>query len=151
VRVKLYERTPEAFVEHNGEMMGVDFDDKPFPLRGFMGGMKIPVIAGKTEDERKNIVKFIGVFKNVCGDFFDNIAEIKYSNSGDIVFKTYAATVIYWGDERAEHMRHKFDKLQKIYADAVTKHKEIEYLDMTYYGLGKAIVKPRNDAEDGGE
>ncbi|MCL1971750.1 MAG: FtsQ-type POTRA domain-containing protein [Endomicrobia bacterium] len=145
VRVKLYERTPEAFVMSGGEIMGVDFEDKPFPLRGFMSGMKIPVIAYKTESERSDILKFLKIFKPACEDFLDNIAEIRFSKTGDIVFKTYDGTVIFWGDERPEYVKHKFDKLKKIYVDAVNKHKEIEYIDMTFYELGKAVVKPRND------
>ena len=143
VRVKLYERTPEAFVMSGGEMMGVDFENKPFPLRGFMSGMKIPVIKYKLEDERGDILNFIKIFKPACDDFINNIAEIKYSNSGDIVFTTNDGIVIYWGDERHEYIKHKFDKFRKIYADAVTKHKDIEHIDMTFYGLGKAVVKPR--------
>lgn len=146
VRVKLYERTPEAFVLAGKDVLGVDFEDKPFPLRGFMSGMKIPTIIHRTEQERGEILKFIKIFKPVCDDFLDNIAEIKYSNSGDIIFTTYDGAVIYWGDERPEHMAHKFDKLQKIYADAVTKYKELDYIDMTFYGLGRAVVKPKVEA-----
>lgn len=143
VRVKLYERTPEAFIVSGKSVLGVDFEDTPFPLRGFMSGMKIPTITYKNEEDRGKILHFIKLFKPVCGDFLDNIAEIKYSNSGDVVFKTYDGTVIYWGDERPEYMAHKFDKFQKIYVDATAKHKEIEHIDMTFYDLGKAIVKPK--------
>jgi cell division protein FtsQ len=148
VRVKLYERTPEAFVLSGREVLGVDFENKPFPLRGFMSGMKIPTIIHKTEEERGDILKFIKAFKPVCGDFLDNISEIKYSNSKDIVLKTYDGAVIYWGDERPENMAHRFDKFQKIYVDAAAKHKGIEYIDMTFYELGRAVVKPA--PEDGG-
>ncbi|MDR1195676.1 MAG: FtsQ-type POTRA domain-containing protein [Endomicrobium sp.] len=142
VRVKLYERSPEAFVVSGKDVLGIDFEDKPFPLRGFMSGMKIPTIKYKNEAERSAILKFIKIFKPVCDDFLDNIAQIKYSNSGDIVFTTYDGTVIYWGEERPEHMAHKFDKLLKIYADAATKYKEIELIDIGFYESGKAVVRP---------
>lgn len=147
VRVKLYERTPEAFIVSGKNIMGVDFDDKPFPLRGFMSGMKIPTIVYSTAEQRADLLKFIKIFKPVCEDFLDNIAEIKYSGSGDIVFKTYDGAVIFWGDERPEHLAHKFDKLRKIYADASTKYKRIEHIDMTFYELGKAVVKPKTGEE----
>jgi cell division protein FtsQ len=142
VRVKLYERSPEAFVVSGKDVLGIDFEDKPFPLRGFMSGMKIPTIKYRNETERSSILKFIKIFKPVCDDFLDNIAEIKYSNSGDIVFTTYDGTVIYWGEERPEHMTRKFDKLLKIYADAATKYKEIELIDIGFYESGRAVVRP---------
>jgi Cell division septal protein len=145
VRVKLYERVPEAFVREEKDILGIDFDNQPFPLRGFMSGMKIPVIVYKTEEERKALLSFIKAFKPASGEFMDNISEINFSNSGDIVFKTYDEAVIYWGEERTEYLAHKFDKLQKIYADASMKYKQIEYIDMTFYGLGKAVVKPKEE------
>ncbi|MDR2425699.1 MAG: FtsQ-type POTRA domain-containing protein [Endomicrobium sp.] len=143
VKIKLYERTPEAFIVFGNDVLGIDFEDKPFPLRGFMSGMKIPTIIYKTDAERSEILKFIKIFKPVCDNFFDNIAKIEYSNSHDIVFKTYDGTVIYWGEERPEHMDHKYDKLRRIYADADVKYEHIELIDMSFYEMGKAVVKPK--------
>ncbi len=145
IRIKLYERTPEAFVAGEKDMMGIDFEGQPFPLRGFMSGMKIPVIVSKNGEERTELLKFIKTFKPVCKDFMDNISEIRFSNSGDIVFMTNDGALIYWGDERSEHTLHKFDKFRKIYVDAMAKHKQIEYIDMTFYDLGRAVVKPKTE------
>ena len=145
VRVKLFERTPEAFVFSGKELYGIDFEDRPFPLRGFMSGMKIPKILYKTEEDRAELLKFIKRFKPVCDDFLDNIEEVKFSNTNDIIFVTYDGTVIYWGDERPEYLSHKYDKFKKIYVDAMSKHKKIDYIDMTFYDLGRAVVKPKAD------
>ena len=143
VRVKLYERTPEAFVMYGKELYGIDFDNKPFPLRGFMSSMKIPAITYRTDEERAALLEFIKKFKPVSEDFLSGIAEIKFSNSGDIVLTTHDGTVIYWGDERPEYLAHKFDKFKKIYVDATARFKHLEYIDMTLYGLGRAVVKPQ--------
>jgi cell division protein FtsQ len=142
VNIKLYERTPEAFVIHNNVIFGIDFDDTPFPLRGFMNTMKIPKITYVSNDERKQLLDFIKKFKIVSGEFLDNISEMKFSNTGDIIFIMNSSTTVFWGDEIPEHLSHKFRNFQKIYVDATAKYKKIEYIDMTLYCAGRAIVKP---------
>jgi cell division protein FtsQ len=142
VRVMIYERIPEAFVVNDDSIVGIDFDDKSFPLRGFMSAMKVPKIICKSASERKQLLKFIKRFKSVCGEFLDNISEIKFSNTGDIVFIMNSNTVVFWGEEIQEHLAHKFKKLQKIYVDAMARYKQIEYIDMTPYCFERAIVKP---------
>jgi cell division protein FtsQ len=142
VQVKLYERVPEAFIVSNGELLGVDFDDMPFPLRGFIGAMKVPKLFYKTDKERKQLLAFIKRFKTVCEDFLSNILEIKMSTTGDIIFIINPNTVVFWGDEMPEQLYFKFKEFKKIYVDAISRYKNIEYIDMTLYSLGRAIVKP---------
>jgi cell division protein FtsQ len=142
VQVRLYERTPEAFIINNDELLGVDFDDTPFPLRGFMSAMKVPKLLYSTDKERKQLLDFIKRFKSVAGDFLSNILEIKMSSTGDVVFVINSNTVVFWGDEMPEHLFYKFKKFQKIYVDAMSRYKNIEYIDMTLYLFGRAIVKP---------
>jgi cell division protein FtsQ len=141
VKISLYERTPEAFVMQNGELFGIDFDDKPFPLRGFMSEMKVPKIVYKNDDERKCLLDFIKRFKFVCGDFLEDILEMKVTNTGDIIFVMKDNTTIVWGEEMPEHLSRKFKKFQKIYTDATSKYKKIEYINMTLYSSGRAVVK----------
>ncbi|AKL98303.1 cell division protein FtsQ/DivIB [Endomicrobium proavitum] len=143
VRVRLYERTPEAFVYSGRELAGVDFDDKPFPLRGFMSGMKVPKIICKDSQERARLLGFLKAFKPVCRDFLDTIDEVKFSNTDDIILVTRDGTLIFWGDDRADRLKYRFDKFQKIYADAVLKHKKIEYINMALYDFGRAVIKPK--------
>ncbi|MDR2395892.1 MAG: FtsQ-type POTRA domain-containing protein [Endomicrobium sp.] len=142
VQVKLYERIPEAFIVINDELLGVDFDDMPFPLRGFMSAMKVPKLFYNTDKERKQLLDFIKRFRDVCEDFLSNILEIKMSSTGDIIFIINSNTVVFWGDEMPEHLYCKFNKFKKIYVDAMSRYKNIEYIDMTLYSLGRAIVKP---------
>jgi cell division protein FtsQ len=142
VKIKLSERIPEAFVSNEGTTFGIDFDNNLFPLRGFMSTMKVPKIVYKSDFERKQLLYFIKKFKPVCGNFLNNISEIKFSNTGDIIFIMNTNTIVFWGDEMSERLAHKFKKFQKVYVDATARHKQIEYIDMTLYSLGRATVKP---------
>jgi cell division protein FtsQ len=142
VKIELYERTPEAFVMRGDAVFGIDFDDDPFPLRGFMSAAKVPKLFYRSDVERKKLLRFVKSFKPVCGDFLSNISEMKFSVAGDIIFVTRGNTVVFWGDEGYEILSHKFNKFQKIYADAMSKYKQIEYVDITLYCFGRAMVKP---------
>ncbi|MDR0819974.1 MAG: FtsQ-type POTRA domain-containing protein [Endomicrobium sp.] len=142
VKIKLYERTPEAFIMCGDAVFGIDFDDNPFPLRGFMSAAKVPKLFYRSDVERKKLLSFVKIFKPVCGDFLTDVSEIKFSNAGDIIFVTHDNTVVFWGDEEPDVLSHKFNRFQKIYADAMSKYKQIEYIDMTLYSFGRATVKP---------
>jgi cell division protein FtsQ len=140
--IKLYERTPEAFIMCGDELLGIDFDDKPFPLRGFMSAMKVPKFLYKSDAERKELLNFVKKFKYVCGDFLDNISQVKFSNTGDIILVMHGNTTVFWGDEKSGHLSHKFNKFQKVYVDAMSKYKQLEYIDMSLYSSGRTVVKP---------
>ncbi|MDR1662867.1 MAG: FtsQ-type POTRA domain-containing protein [Endomicrobium sp.] len=142
IKIKLYERTPEAFIVQNGEIRGIDFDDKPFPLRGFMSEMKIPKIVYKSDEERKRLLDFIKRFKFICDGFLDNILEMRINNTDDIIFVTADSMTIIWGEEMPEHLSNKFKKFRKVYGDAISRFKQIEYLNMNLYSSGRIIVKP---------
>ncbi|MDR0977775.1 MAG: FtsQ-type POTRA domain-containing protein [Endomicrobium sp.] len=142
IKIKLYERTPEAFVMQNGEVMGIDFDDKPFPLRGFMSNMKVPQIICKNTKERKRLLDFIKNFKCICGDFLKNITEIKLNSTDDIVFVTADNATVFWGEDMPKNMVNKFKKFKKVYDSSISRYKQIEYINMELYFSGRIIVKP---------
>jgi cell division protein FtsQ len=142
IKIKLYERTPEAFVIQNGEICGIDFDDKSFPLRGFMSDMKIPKIVYRSDEERKRLLGFIKRFKFVCDGFLDNILEMRINNTDDIIFAAADNMTIIWGEEMPERLSNKFKKFRKVYEDAISRYKQIEYINMNLYFSGRIIVKP---------
>jgi cell division protein FtsQ len=142
LKIKLYERTPEAFVMCGDEVFGIDFDDKPFPLRGFMSAAKVPKLFYRSNGERKKLLRFVKSFKPVCGDFLSDISEMKFDDAGDIIFVTRGNIVVFWGDGGQEVLSHKFNKFQKIYDNAISRYKQIEYVDITLYCFGRAMVKP---------
>ncbi|MDR0956311.1 MAG: FtsQ-type POTRA domain-containing protein [Endomicrobium sp.] len=141
VKIKLFERTPEAFIYKNGTTFGIDFDNTPFPLRGFMSAMKVPKIIYKSDSERTQLLYLVKKIKSVCRNFLNNISEIKFSNTGDIILIMNTNTTIFFDNEKSERLTYKFKKIQRIYVDAITRYKQIEYIDITY-SFGKAIVKP---------
>jgi cell division protein FtsQ len=142
IKIKLYERVPEAFVMQNGEIRGIDFDNMTFPLRGFMSEMKIPKIIYKNDEERKRLLEFIKRFKLSCDGFLDNILEMRINNTDDIIFVVAGNTTIIWGGEMPEYLPNKFKKFRKVYEDAIFRYKQIEYINMNLYSLGRIIVKP---------
>jgi len=142
IKIKLYERTPEAFIIHNNQVLGIDFDNSPFSLRGFMSTMRVPKLFYISGGERVKLLNFIKKSKPVCGKFFNNISEIKFNITGDIIFVMYDNTMIFWGNDTQEYLSCKFKDFQKVYVDAMSKHERLEYIDMTLYSFGKAIVKP---------
>ncbi|WP_015423642.1 cell division protein FtsQ/DivIB [Candidatus Endomicrobiellum trichonymphae] len=142
VKIKLCERTPEAFVMQGDTVFGIDFDDNPFPLRGFMNAEKVPKLFYRSDVERKKLLSFIKSFKPMCGDFLSDVSEMKFSGAGDIIFVTHGNTVVFWGDGEPNVLSHKFNRFQKIYSDAMSKYKQIECIDMTLYSFGRATVKP---------
>jgi cell division protein FtsQ len=142
VKIKLCERTPEAFVMCGDAVFGIDFDDNLFPLRGFMGATKVPKLFYRSDVERKILLSVVIRFKSVCGEFLSDVSEMKFSSIGDVIFVTRGNTVIFWGDGEQDVLSHKFNRFQKIYANAISKYKQIEYIDMTLYSFGRATVKP---------
>lgn len=142
IKIRLYERTPEAFLVNSGKLFGVDFDDISFPLRGFMNTIKVPKLFYKSNFERKELLNFIRRFKPICGNYLNDIYEIKFNNTKDLIFVMCDSTLVFWGKGRPECLAYKFKKFQKIYLDAVSKYKRLEYIDMTLHDIGKVVVKP---------
>ncbi|MDR1401049.1 MAG: FtsQ-type POTRA domain-containing protein [Endomicrobium sp.] len=143
IKVRFYERTPEAFIMSSGKLFGVDSDNKSFPLRGFMNTMKIPKLFYKSNSERRELLNFIKRFKPICGDYLSSVSEIRFNNAKDLVFVMRDDTLVFWGkEERPECLPCKFKKFQSVYLDALSRHKRLEYIDMTLYDFGRAVVKP---------
>ncbi|MDR1952830.1 MAG: FtsQ-type POTRA domain-containing protein [Elusimicrobiota bacterium] len=142
VSIKIEERVPEAFVKNGNILKGIDSDNKQFPLRGDMKSMKLPLIAYKTDKEAEMILDFLRYSKPALKGFFNNIKEVKIVDAGDIVFIADDGTFVYWGDYVDKNLSKKTDIFQKIYTDAKSKYEMIDYIDMTFFTSGRAIIKP---------
>ncbi|MDR2772256.1 MAG: cell division protein FtsQ/DivIB [Elusimicrobiota bacterium] len=141
VSVTIEERVPEAFVKTGGALEGIDFDHKKFPLRGNMKDLKIPLIAYKTDQEEAVLLDFLRYSKTAFKDHFDDIKEIQIGEAGDIVFVNRDGTLVYWGSATDTNSS-KVDMFEKIYSDAKSRYEYIDYIDMTLYVSGRAIIKP---------
>ena len=67
---------------------------------------------------------------------------MKINNTDDIIFITVDNTAIIWGEEMLEHLPNKLKKFRKVYEDAMSRYKQIEYINMNLYLSGRIIVKP---------
>jgi cell division protein FtsQ len=143
IKIKIYERNPEAYVVLNNDNIGIDSKGFLFPLSNFISLKKIPKIIYRTNYEKKILLDFIKEFKIICNDFFYNIIELKFNNIGDIVFITDRNIVVFWGHSvKQNDLKYKFEKFIKIYNDVIKRYEFIEYINMTYYSSGKVFVKP---------
>ncbi|MDR3112102.1 MAG: FtsQ-type POTRA domain-containing protein [Elusimicrobiota bacterium] len=147
VEIEIVERIPAVFLKQNGIILGLDFDNVPFPLRGFMEMMSLPTIECFKENSRKELLEFIRKFRDVCGTFFNDIFEIKLTKYDNVVFTARCGTSIIWGERCFDGLSEKFQIFQKVYANAFDRHKKIDYVDMSFYEKGRAIVKPAQNIE----
>ncbi|MDR2860268.1 MAG: FtsQ-type POTRA domain-containing protein [Elusimicrobiota bacterium] len=144
ITVSIEERIPQAFIKTANGLKGIDFDNKQFPLRGDMKNMKMPVISYKNDKEIALILDFLETIKPSSEDLFDSIREVRIIDADDIAFTDDRGTFIYWGAVNDEKISDKLKIFNKIYADAKNKYDKIDYIDMTFYITGRAIIKPQN-------
>ena len=85
--VSLTERIPEVFVSIDDKNLGLDFDNKPFNLRGNMSDMQIPTLIFNSDEERANLLTFYKNIKKYISNLVPEITEIKYGEVEDIILK----------------------------------------------------------------
>lgn len=148
--VSLTERLPEVFININDMRFGLDFDNKPFNLRGNMTDMHIPTIVFCNDLERQNLLSFYKRIKGYMLNLIPNITEIKYGEVEDIVLILNNKTSIYWGLPKENKLEEKSIKLQKILEDLATKNREIDYIDLSFIddNKNKVIVGFFDDKEN---
>ena len=141
--VSLTERLPEVFIKIDDEKKGLDFDNKPFNLKGKMSDMKIPVIVFNNTEERKNLLKFYEGIKNSILYLVPELTEIKYGKVEDIVLTLNNETDIYWGQPKKNKDEEKAEKLQLVLQDLAKKKKKIKNVDLSFLddNKDKIIVK----------
>ena len=149
--VSLTERLPEVFIYNKENKEGLDFDNKPFNLRGNMSMMKIPFLLYDSEQDRENLLNF---YKNIKVYFFDivpEIKEIKYGELDDVVITMNNGTNIYWGYPKKSKIKEKAEKFFIISKDLANKKQNIDYIDLSFLdeNKDKIIVKLSNVTEEG--
>jgi len=141
VKIKVYERVPEAFIVSSGTMLGVDYDNKPFPLRAFSSAAQVPVIRFVDAKDISTALRFLKFFKPLCKEFITKIKEVKADGYKDIYFTTDDGILVCWGDGEPEKLKTRFEKFEKIYEDIKQKNLSVKSVDMSYYEIGRAVVK----------
>ncbi|MFA7074985.1 MAG: FtsQ-type POTRA domain-containing protein [Endomicrobiaceae bacterium] len=142
--ISLKERTPEAFILRDNEITGLDFDNKPFALRGNMFDMKVPVLKYSTLQERTGLLSFIKVFKPYVKDLMPRISEVKYGEAEDIVLLLDNEILVFWGDPKEKDINEKVKKMKIVLEDSLKRYNAVDYIDLTLLdeNKNKIIVKP---------
>lgn len=137
VVISLTERVPEVFVTINDEKKGLDFDNKPFNLKGDMSDMKIPTIIFNDEEEKLLLLNFYKRIKNYISDIIPGITEIKHSKLDDIILTMNNKTIIYWGLDDKNKNEKKATRLQQVIKDLNNKNKDAKSIDLSFIDSNK--------------
>jgi len=151
IEVSLTERLPEVFIYNNENKEGLDFDNKPFNLRGNMSVMQIPFLLYDTEQDREDLLSFYKSFKVYFSDLISQIKDIKYGEMEDVVITLNDETKIYWGYSKKSKIKEKAEKFFAISRDLADKKQSMEYIDLSFLdeNKDKIIVKISNSTEEG--
>lgn len=138
--VSLTERVPEVFVTIGEEKKGLDFDNKPFNLKGTMKDMRIPTIVFNSDEEKKSLLTFYKHIKKYIANIIPEITEIKYGEVDDIVLVMNDKTCIYWGLPKDSKNERKADKLKQVLVDLSRKNKDVKSIDLSLLDSNKNKV-----------
>jgi cell division protein FtsQ len=141
--VALKEREPEVFIYNKENIEGLDFDNKPFSLRGNMSIMKVPFLLYDNDQDRENLLNFYKKLKVYFFELIPDIKEIKYGELGDVVITKNDGTQIYWGLSKEKKIKEKAEKFFAIVKDLSNKKQSMEYVDLSFLddNKDKIIVK----------
>jgi cell division protein FtsQ len=142
VLIKIDERLPLACVTVDGQRMGIDEDNVPFPLRGRLSREPLPEIIGTPDTDRQTIVKFIKMFASESKEMSGRIARLQLEPVDDIVFETNDNLKVYWGQAEKDKIKPKLKRLAQVLADAKTRFAGVEYVNLCFFDDGRIIIKP---------
>ena len=138
--VSLTERVPEVFVTIGEEKRGLDFDNKPFNLKGTMKDMRIPTVVFNNDEEKNSLLTFYKQIKKYIVNIIPEITEIKYGEVDDIVLVMNDKTRVYWGLPKDSKNEKKADKLKQVLADLSRKNKDVKSIDLSLLDSNKNKV-----------
>ncbi len=142
ILIKLKERQPEVFIMQGESLVGLDFDNITFGLRGHMFDMKIPLLRYTTNEEKLKLLEFVKLLKPHAKDFISKITEVKFGDVDDIILLIDGKTIVYWGEFSKPEIKNKLKKMLVVFEDATKKYADIEYIDLTFLEKDKILLKP---------
>ncbi|MCK9582930.1 MAG: FtsQ-type POTRA domain-containing protein [Endomicrobiales bacterium] len=137
------ERTPIGWVLKDGSKIGVDYTNKEFPLRGQWAQIELPQLDAKSISERAEVLEFMKALSHFNKEFFAQGVEFSMLGNKSICFNLKDGTKIYWGTPDSFEIPDKLHKLNKVFADAKSKYKGIEYVDLRFFDQGRILLKPK--------
>ncbi len=148
--VALTERLPEVFIYNKENKEGLDFDNKPFSLRGNMSTMEVPFLLYDNEQDRATLLSFYKKIKIYFSDLIPEIKEIKYGELEDVIITMNTGAQIYWGLPKENKIKEKAEKYFAIVKDLSGKKQNMEYIDLSFLddNKDKIIVKLLKETEE---
>lgn len=144
--VDLTERVPVACVTLEGQRLGLDDDNLPFPLRGQYYREQLPEVTSTVPAERAEALRFIKAFAPAARNVYDGLAGLYVEPFNTIVLDMRDGTRIYWGPLEKDKLRPKLERLAQILEDSKSRFTGLEYVNLNYFDDGRIIVKPRSAA-----
>lgn len=142
VVINIEERTPVAYTLFEGQRMGLDNDNKPFPLRGKWVKEFLPQISNSDESERKAVLEFIKQFSPVAKELFPRVRSVALASVNDMVMELKDGPEIFWGACEKNKFEPKLKKLAQVFEDARARFSRIDYVNLCYFDDGRILVKP---------
>jgi cell division septal protein FtsQ len=143
IEITVKERQPEVFIFMGGVLKGLDFDNVPFVLYGKNKNLTLPTLYSKSSEDTARLLSFVKFLKPLGDDVLGNIKDIKISGA-DISFTNRDGTLVFWGPFIDKDSKYKFEVFRQIYLHAKSNYNKIEYIDMTLYLDGRAIIKRKD-------
>ena len=141
--VRFEERVPVAFTRIGGERLGLDGENKPFPLRGLYARQTLPEIIAKDESGRREVLDFMKVFAPKAKEIYPKIVLFIPEPVNNVTFELDSGLKIFWGDCDESKIKPKLIKLGQVLFDAGERFKAVEYVNLSFFDSGRIIVKPK--------
>jgi cell division septal protein FtsQ len=141
--VRLEERSPVASVALDGQLFGVDQDNKPFPLRGSWTKAPLPEIKCQAEPDRRKVLDFVREFAPKAGEIFPQVLRFYLEPMNRIVFDFKDGSRILWGPAETAKLGAKLARLTQVLEESKARFASFEYVNMSFFDDGRIIVKPK--------
>ncbi|MFC1500844.1 cell division protein FtsQ/DivIB [Elusimicrobiota bacterium] len=142
IKIKIKERRPVAFVEIDSKRLGIDFDNKVFPIRGNHREKEIPQIIASDELKREEILTFLKMLLQNADELYIKARMVYYKSVDDIVIELGNNQKIIWGQLEKKKFRYKLNVLNEVLADSNERFSKTEYIDLCFFDKGRVLVKP---------
>lgn len=143
VTVSVEERRPVAFVNIAGERLGLDADNKPFPLRGSWAKEFLPEITRAAENERRTLLSFIRALVPKAKEYSAGVLKFDLEPVDRVILVMKDGSKVFWGPYESSKVEPKLKRLTQVLEEAQSKFQAIEYINLSFFDDGRILVKPR--------
>jgi cell division septal protein FtsQ len=143
ISVYVRERVPVGFVTIQGNRLGIDYDNVPFPLRGEYLKADLPEISAQNDSDRQEILGFVKIFSERAKEYFPKSSSFYLESIENAALKLKDGTKIVWGKIEKDKFDGKLRRLNEIVSDASKRFPGIEYINLDYFDSGRVLVKPK--------